>query len=179
MSVSKYAIAVALTASCATDPSHQITIVDGPTTTHFSLRSAFAEYVELPGDRNELRLTLASYPISCERWIAPPPGETALTVIVALPPETRPLPGAYPWNGMPAPGDALKAPYALPKALFGGTSRLFEPGGEVKLSSVDVEPRGTITGHLAFEFPGVGDRPTTRIEGSFDAKTCRSVLASH
>lgn len=158
---------------CDRAPAHQVTIVDGATVTHFQARSAFAEYIELPGQRNELRLTLASYAVSCERWIPPRDGDLALTVVITTPAEVRPTTGSVPWSGIPAPDEPLQAPFALPKALLGHRSRLFEPGGAIRLSAVQIEPHGTVAGVLAFEFPGEAERPATRVEGAFDAKVCR------
>ena len=75
---------------CEPSHTHDITIVDGANTTRFTTKSAFAEYVELPGLRNELRITLASYPASCEHWEAPKDGETALSVTIVTPADQRP-----------------------------------------------------------------------------------------
>jgi hypothetical protein len=164
---------------CDRSPPHQIAIVDGAQTTRFGVRSAFAEYVELPGDRNELRLTMASYPTSCEHFAPPKDGENALTVVVVMPADTKPTAAAYPWNGQPPTDVPLHDAYALPKAELGGRSRLFEPGGAMRLSAVQLEPHGVVSGTLAFEYPGDSDRPASRIDGSFDAKMCRLNLATH
>ena len=163
---------------CARDAPNELTVVDGATITHFPVRGAFAEYVELPGAPNELRLSLASYPVSCERFVPPKEGDSLVTVVVVLPPGQVPVVGSYAWAGVPAQGaqEATTA-YALPKATFGTHSRLFEPGGALKLTAVQLDPRGVVSGTLAFEFPGEGDRPATRIDGRFDAKMCRLSLA--
>jgi hypothetical protein len=166
-------LAFLLLVGCERAPVHQLTVVDGPSTTRFAIRSAYAEYVDLPGVRSELRLTFASYAVSCERWIAPREGDSAVTVVISLPPDVRPTATTYPWAGMPAKGEPLREPLALPKALLGGRSRLFEPGGSVRLSAVQLEPHGSLSGLLAFEFPGDTEHPLTRVEGGFDAKMCR------
>lgn len=167
-----------LLSGCARKPASEITVIDGDRTTRFPVKSAFAEYVELPGERNELRLTLADHPVSCERWTPPKDGETAVTVVVVLPPGIRPTVSTYGWTGLPAPGEALRAAYALPKALLGTRSRLFEPGGMLRLSAVQLDAHGTVAGTLAFEFPGQGDRPATRVDGAFEAKMCRYAPAT-
>lgn len=163
--------------ACERPPAPEITVVDGASTTHFTVRSAFAEYVELPGEHNELRLTLASYAVSCERWL-PPHGDedAALTVVIVTPPAVPPAAASYGWTGIPPRDEPLHAPYALPKAQFGSRSRLFEPGGEIHLATVQIDPHGTVSGTLAFEFPGEGERPATRIDGGFQAKMCRLAL---
>jgi hypothetical protein len=162
-----------LATACEHAAGHEVTVVDGATTTHFAARSAFVEYVELPGDHNELRLTLASYAVSCERWLPPRDDDAALTVVIVMPPAVRPAVASYGWTGVPPKEEPLHAAYALPKAQFGNRSRLFEPGGEIRLAGVQLDPHGMINGTLAFEFPGEGERPATRIDGAFVAKMCR------
>jgi hypothetical protein len=169
-------VAVLLATSCEGPPAHEITVVDGPSTTHFAVRSAFAEYVELSGERNELRLTLASYALSCERWVPPREGDAAVTVVIVTPSGVPPTVASYGWTGTPPREEPLSAAYALPKAQLGRRSRLFEPGGTIHLSRVQIDPRGAVNGTLAFEFPGEDDRPATRIDGGFHAKMCRLAL---
>ncbi|HVU00499.1 MAG TPA: hypothetical protein VHE30_02065 [Polyangiaceae bacterium] len=169
---------VALGASACQDrPLHEITVVDGVKTTRIPVRSAFAEYVELPGSRNELRITLASYPVSCERWVEPGAADSLVAIVVVSPPGKPPQAGTYAWTGLPPADQPLAAPYALPKAVLAGGSRLFEPGGALRLSAVQLDPHGTVSGTLAFEFPGDGERVATRIDGSFEAKACSVSLA--
>jgi hypothetical protein len=164
---------IASAASCEQRRSHEITITDGASTTRFSTLSEFAEYVELPGDHDELRLTLASYVASCEKWVPPHEGETAVTVTIVSPSEAPPGPGTYNWTGVPKADEPLRVGYALPKAHFGARSRLFEPGGSIRLTAAQLDAHGAVTGMLAFEFPGETDRPATRIDGRFEAKICR------
>jgi hypothetical protein len=162
--------------ACEERKTHEITITDGATTTRLTTQSEFAEYVALPGDHNELRLTLASYQASCDRWVPPADGQTLITVVIVLPPETSPAPGAYGWSGIPTTDEPLRASYALPKAHFGSRARLFEPGGAVRLTQVQLDAHGSVAGTLAFEFPGEADRPATRIDGNFEAHVCRVSL---
>jgi hypothetical protein len=165
-------------AACEPARVHDVTIVDGASTTRFATKSAFAEYVELPGVRNELRVTLANYPVSCEHWAVPKSGEVALTITIVTPSEARPVPASYAWTGLPSREEPLHAAYSLPKALLGERSRLFEPGGAVRLTAAALELHGSVTGALAFEYPGDGTRPATRIDGGFEAKICRSSVAT-
>jgi len=167
------ALVFSIASACNERRSHEITITDGAATTRFSTKSELAEYVELPGDHDELRLTLAGYNASCERWVPPGEGESSLTLVIVTPPNAPPAPGAYEWSGIPKPEDGLHAPYVLPKAHFGPRSRLFEPGGAARLTKVQLDPHGVIAGTLAFEFPGAPDRPATRIDGNFEARLCR------
>jgi hypothetical protein len=173
------ALLLATTVGCEQRRSHEITIIDGASTTRFSTLSEFAEYVELPGDHNELRLTLAGYAASCEKWVPPAEGETAVTVTIVSLPDTPPAVGTYNWSGVPKPDEPLHAGYALPKAHFGARSRLFEPGGSVRLTAAQLDTHGLVAGTLAFEFPGETDRPATRIDGRFEARICGLSVASH
>lgn len=168
----------ALLGACEPARVHDVTIVDGATTTRLAAKSAFAEYVELPGVRNELRVTLANYPVSCEHWATPRSGETALIVTIVTPTEVRPTPTSYAWTGLPSREEPVHGAYSLPKALLGEHSRLFEPGGAVRLTSAALELHGSVTGSIAFEYPGDGTRPATRIDGGFEAKICRSSVAT-
>jgi hypothetical protein len=172
------ALCAVVASGCEERRTHEITIIDGATTTRFSTQSEFAEYVELPGDHNELRLTLASYPASCERWVPAAEGQMAVTVVVVAPPDTPLALGPYNWSGLPKPDEPLRVGYALPKAQFGSRSRLFEPGGAIRLAAAQLDPHGTVSGTLAFEFPGETERPATRIDGTFQARVCRVSLPS-
>lgn len=165
--------------SCEASRVHDITIVEGADTLHLQTKSAFAEYVELPGVQNELRITLASYELSCEQWAPPKDGQSALTLTIVTPAEQKPGPASYPWTGLPARDQPLHEAYALPKALVGSHSRLFEPGGAVRLTAVGLDLHASVVGALAFEYPGDGNRPATRIDGGFEAKICRSAPTPH
>ena len=162
---------------CNPKPKYEITILQAGASTRFPVVTAFAEYVELPSSHDELRLTLAGYAASCDAWVPPKKGESALDVTIVLPAGVRPTATTYAWTGIPNPEEPLKAPYALPKALFGEGSRLFEPGGTVRLTDVELDLHGSVKGTLAFEYPGDADRPATRIDGGFEARFCRIDLA--
>jgi len=166
-------VGLLLCPSCDERKTHEITIADGAATSRLTTQSEFVEYISLPGDRNELRLTLASYPASCDRWVPPAEGQTLITVVIVLPSESSPAPGSYSWSGIPKTDEPLRTGYALPKAHFGTHARLFEPGGAIRLTRVQLDAHGTVAGTLAFEFPGEADRPATRIDGNFEARVCR------
>jgi hypothetical protein len=169
-------VCLVLGVACDERKVHEITLADGATTTRLTTQSEFAEYISLPGDHNELRLTLSSYPASCDRWTPPAEGQTLLTVVIVLPPEATPAPGSYSWSGIPKADEPLRTSYALPKAHFGPHARLFEPGGAIRLTRVQLDAHGSVAGTLAFEFPGEADRPATRIDGHFEARVCRISL---
>jgi hypothetical protein len=66
----------------------------------FRVRSAFAEYVELPEVRNELRISLSNYERFCESPRSPKEDETLFTITVITPPGVAPEAGRYAWLGL-------------------------------------------------------------------------------
>jgi hypothetical protein len=148
-----------------TGPSDQVIFVP---------KSAFFEYLELPLRKNELEITLASYELSCERYVSPAEGESSVRVVVLSPAGVAPTPGEYPCT---APEDVASTKpeqsRAVPKAFVGKRSHLFQPGGFLRLNRVAVDKEGLVEGTLAFEFPGNLAHPATSVKGSFRAKMCR------
>lgn len=143
---------------------------------NFSPKSASFEYVELPGERNELKITLASYAAPCDRFISPPPGQALVSVTVVTPPNVRPAPGTYVWAGHEAHGGSVTRParpYALPTARIGHHGYLFPPGGSIRLTRVSLSAPGRVDGLLSFEFSGDGQHPAMAIKGRFSAVICR------
>jgi hypothetical protein len=147
----------------------------------FSPKAAFAEYVELPNLRNELRITLASYAAACERFVPPPAGETSVTITLLTPPGIKPGPATYPWGEIPADAKTRTptTPIAQPVARLGKTGFVFPPGGTLELSKAELAQDGEVRGLLAFEFPGTAGQPATSLKGSFAAKICLVSLAPH
>jgi hypothetical protein len=143
----------------------------------FSPRSAFAEYVEVPEQRHELRLTLASYETSCEEYRPPPEGESVVTVLVLTPPAEPPAAGEYGFGLVPRLDAPVTQAVAIPKAQLAGRSWLFQPGGGLRLTEVQLEPHGTVSGMLDFSYPGDADHAASRIQGRFSAWMCRSAPA--
>jgi hypothetical protein len=149
--------------------------VDPEDRAEFTPRSAIAEYLELPGAKNELRITLASYEASCDRFVPPEKGEASLTVVVVTPSGAQPAKGSYGWNGETAP---TPQGYAAPTARRGGSSHLFSPGGALELERVELDVGGRVEGRLAFEFSGNAEREATHARGAFRARVCRSKRAT-
>lgn len=137
-------------------------------------RSAFAEYVELPELRRELRITLASYELGCDRY-APPGPNDLLLVVTVITPEKEPIGvGTVTSGSAPAPDAGLltrKTVFAV--ARQGERGFDFPNGGGVELSSVDLSASGRVSGVLALEFPGDGTRPAAGAHGKFVARMCR------
>lgn len=165
---------LACLSACGSSSDQELSFVDGASTLHIPIRSAYAEAIELPGLRHELRLTFTDYAAACERWIPPKDDGHAVTVVVATPPRQPPKAGTYAWTGILPDGSSVKEAYALPKVLLPGKYQLLEPGGVLRLTRVELRPHGSVSGALAFEFPGSAERPPTRLSGTFEAKICRS-----
>lgn len=143
----------------------------------FEIRSALAEYLVLPNLRHELRITLASYPASCDEYRPPQEGEAAVIVTVATPAATPPSPGVYYWAGHEAHGgtpEQPERPYAVPVARLGVRGYEFHPGGGLDLKELGTVEGARVRGLLSFEFPGDGERRAQAIKGSFSARVCRS-----
>ena len=136
-------------------------------------RSAFAEYVELPELRRELRITLASYPLSCDRYVAPGPDDLLFVLTLTTPPREAFVPTSIPF-GVAPPSDAGANTRvgAFAVARQGDRGFDFPSGGTVELRSVDLAPTGSVSGVLSLEFPGDGTRPASGAHGKFDARMC-------
>jgi len=154
-------------------------IVAGPELTEraeFRPQSSYAEYLVLPGERRELKITLASYQASCDSFVAPSEHDSSATVTVVVPGTNELTPGSYAWRGLPAPGGAEPPPatsYALPTIRLGHRGLTLPAGGEIKLESVATTQDGRVRGLLDFEFPGDAEHVATSLKGSFEAKLCR------
>ncbi len=138
-------------------------------------KSAFAEYVELPELRHELRITLASYELSCDAYVAPGPSDTLLVVTLTTPASEPLKAGTLPLVG-PSPPDAGTTTRGTAFAVARQGDRAFEfpAGGLVELRALDLSPSGSVSGKLALEFPGDGRRPASGAHGRFDARMCQS-----
>jgi hypothetical protein len=142
----------------------------------FVPKAAFFEYVELPGERNELKITLASYAAACGRYVPPPAGQALVSVTVVTPQNVKPTATTYVWAGHEAHGGSVTRParpYALPTARIGRHGYLIPPGGSIRLTHVSLSAQGQVDGLLSFEFAGDATRPATAIKGRFSADICR------
>ncbi len=133
----------------------------------FSPESSLAEYLELPGLRSELRITLAGYALGCEGYESPPGGRPLVSVRIQTPPGQPPGTTRYAWTARSDP------PRAEPSVRIGAHAYSLPPGGSIALSKVDLNADGAIEGDLDFEFPGDGERAPTSLRGRFRAKLCK------
>lgn len=142
----------------------------------FRPRSSYAEYLVLPGQRRELKITLASYETSCDSFVVPAERDSSATITVIAPLESELSPGSYAWAGQAAPGSTERQPerpYALPTIRLGHRSLTLPAGGQIQLESVATTQDGRVRGLLDFEFPGDAEHVATSLKGSFEAKLCR------
>jgi hypothetical protein len=130
----------------------------------------------LPGERRELKITLASYRASCDAFVTPSEHDSSATVTVIAPGTSELAPGSYAWAGPLAHGGSEQQPerpYALPTIRLGHRGLTLPAGGEIQLESVATTQDGRVRGLLNFEFPGDAEHVATSLKGSFEAKLCR------
>jgi hypothetical protein len=165
---------------CRRDPAHQsLTVVlpeVGARPRELEIESSFAEYVELPELRRELRLTFATYPLACDAYRAPGPEELAVLVTVVAPPGEAFATGTIPFGTLEvADGGVPVVARRNLSALIRRSDRSFtlEPGGSLELAHVELVPGGRASGLLALEFPGDAKTPASTVRGRFDARLCQ------
>ena len=144
---------------------------------NFRARTSLAEYIEIPGQGNELRLTIASYEASCEMFMPPPSSDdVSVSIVITTPSGVAPTSGTYPWLGHEAHGGDRLSPakaYSFPTARIGSKSFVFQPGGGVLLKGLSLGKHGSVSGLLNFEFSGDAKKPATSLKGRFSARICR------
>ncbi len=135
--------------------------------------AALAEYLELPNGGNELRITLSSYPLSCDTFRAPKAQEMLVTVTLVTSAGTQITPNSYPWAGHPGRGESPEVRSAEPIIRIGARSWSLAPGGQIKLQEASLDRERMISGLLDFEFPGTAEAGASRLSGAFKAKLCQ------
>jgi hypothetical protein len=168
-----------LLAACRSEPSRttiDLVLPDGVgRRVELVPKSAFAEYVELPELRQELRITLASYELSCHEYVAPGPSDTLLVVTLTAPASEPLKPGAFPLEAAArADAGAVTRSTAYAVAREGARGFEFPAGGRIDLRAFDPSASGQVTGTLALEFPGDGRRPPAGARGRFEARMCQT-----
>jgi hypothetical protein len=120
-------------------------------------------------------VTLASYDVSCERYVAPGADDTVLVVTLKLPPGEKPRPGSFASTRPLSEdgGSPLGRAYAVPVIRRGARGYALSPGGTLELELVEFGRSGVVKGAVAFEFPGDGTRPASSAKGKFSARLCR------
>lgn len=159
--------------ACRDDAAAPIHIVAGPQPSDSVTlvpRSALAEYIEVSADESALLVTLTSVERACGDPPRPAEDAVSLMLRVALPGGARLKPGGYP---ILADARDAERPHARITVKLRGHRKELLPGGELELRSVDLNPRGSVSGLLKLEFPGDAEHPATRVSGRFSAHFCR------
>lgn len=173
------ALAVALTGCRSEPPLGTLSILlpePSAKAREIVLRAAFAEYVELPELRRELRLTLASYELSCDRYVEPGPDDLVVMVTVVSP-AAEPLPtgtvAAVSPEIVDGGEDVAVRRSVVTVARRADRSFVLPAGGTLEIGAFDPSPGGRLHGILALEFPGDGRSPAASVRGKFHARTCQ------
>ncbi len=145
-------------------------------TLRFSPEVTFAEYWEFPNQADELRITLASYEASCERYAPPPEGAAAITLSILAPVGQKIEAVEYPALDPEVRGEDPRKPekaYVLPYARVQSHGLELPPGGSVRLTELDLSPHGSVSGLISLQ--GAADESATpmRVAGRFSARLCR------
>ena len=138
--------------------------------------SSYAEYLVFPGQRSELKVTVASYMTSCDSFVTPSERDASATITIVTPADSVLGPGTYAWAGHSAHGGTEQhpeRPYAEPTVRLGHRGFVLPAGGEIRLDGMTTTQDGRVRGALGFEFPGDGEHVATSLKGSFEAKLCR------
>jgi hypothetical protein len=174
-----YALLVLALSACDARAQAPVLVTLGPDPgQHVEFRpvSSYAEYLVFPGQRRELKVTVASYITSCDSFVRPSETDTSATVTIVAPGESVLGPGTYTWAGHSAHGGTEQQPerpYAEPTVRLGHHGFALPAGGEIRLESMTTTQDGSVRGVLGFEFPGDGEHVATSLKGSFEAKLCR------
>lgn len=175
--------------ACERTKDPEITLQVGPEEIHrFGANSGFAHYYELPGQDDLLRIVLASYPLSCDEYKPPKPGEVFITVTLRVPPPKTIEPGKYLWKGLdpqvrdpdaePARDEEVDAmePSALPFVRLSEDARPLPPGGALTLTKFEPETFGLVEGELGFRDADAGQAVSAALLGSFSVRLCHVSL---
>lgn len=142
----------------------------------FRPRSAYAEYLELPGLRNELRVTVSSYPTTCERYVKPRGDETIVQITLRLPPDAAPDKARYPslgGAGTLAPDAKIDDATASVFVRHGKQAYSFLPGGVLDITRAKLSAHGFVWGEASFESAASSTQPEMQLTGEFRAGMCR------
>lgn len=180
---------VALT-SCSRARQPEITLQVGPDQIlHFSPVSAYAQYFELPGQGDLLRIVLASYAVPCKTYLPPSKGEVYVAVTLHVD-DGQPISGTeFGWDGT-VPSFAPLHPvvagsaepttgasnWALPYVRLANEGRPLPPGGKVKISAFAREAFGIVEGDFQFSDAGDGEAATAALLGAFRVQLCHVEL---
>ncbi len=163
-----------------TAPSVELEV--GPERFRFVPRTAFAEYWELPGAPDQLRITLASYSASCDRYRGPEKGEALVTLTLRVPADKSIAPGEFRWKGLEETPGRVEEPGVVPFVRLAHEGRALGSGGSLRLTHFDKSPHGLVEADFAFSAPagaeGAGEptRASGGLRGGLSVRLCRVSL---
>ncbi len=170
------ALGVTLTCGCRDKEGAEIRLVLGEAETDradFRPKSALAEHIDVPSVKHELRITLADFEASCDRFVEPEPGQTSITLSLLSPASSPPAPASYDWSGV-APEGPVGTRVAIPSVRLGRRGLVLPGGGSLRLTRVDLEAGGGVDGVLDFESAASAEQPSTSLRGRLSARLCRA-----
>lgn len=183
-----------LAIGCQPQTKHDLTLQVGPDRIiRFAPVAGFAQYFEIPGQDDRLRIVLASYDVGCNSFVPPDQGQVYVSVTVQAHAGESLIGRKIPWEGTKQPLDVIEvAPagdnqehdkdkdpvqaYALPFVRLARDARALPPGGHIEIRKFDREPYGTIEGEFEFSDAGEGEAATAALLGSFRVQLCHVEL---
>jgi hypothetical protein len=153
-------------------PNHFVFTHSGTTVDRVA-KVAFAEYVELPGRRSELRLIMATYPVGCGSFHAPAGDDVLVSLTLTAPAGDAVALGRFPFT---ADEEELNGPpRSLPFVRGANWTREFSPAGEVTLSQFEPKLQGRVTGTFSFlETEPDEGKSQAGLRGEFNVRLCRA-----
>jgi len=148
----------------------------------FVPRTAFAEYWELPGAPDQLRITLASYSASCDGYRGPEKGEALVTLTLRVPVGKNIAPGEFRWNGLEETPGRLEEQGVVPFVRLAHEGRALAAGGSLRLTHFDKGPHGLVEAEFAFSAPASAEgsneptRSSSGLRGGLSVRMCRVLL---
>ncbi len=166
----------------------ELTLQVGPAEVlRFAPASGYAQYFEIPGRGDILRLVFASYPLTCPKFETPARGEVYLSVTVQAESGETLVGRKIPWEGIPsshgteadsnaADSDSPPPVWALPMIRLFEDARPLPPGGFVTLNALSREAYGVVEGEFHFSDAGEGEAASAALMGPFRLQLCHAEL---
>ncbi len=184
--------ALCVTAGCNEPPNQELSLQVGPDRIlRFSPTSGFAQYFEVPGQGDLVRVVLSNYPLRCPVFEPPKPGQVYISITIRAETGQTIIGEKIPWNGIPAEflpqeDDALprRSPvtetpkvWALPMIRLFEDARPLPAGGYLTVSDLSREPYGVLEGEFHFSDAGEGEAASAALLGPFRVQFCHTELS--
>ncbi len=162
---------------CQSATDNEVTIQTGPDTfRRFSPVGAIAEYLEFPTEPDQLRISVANYPLSCDEYRRPQGDQVVVSFLLKAPTGQPLSQGSYFWKGLPAKEAELKEPLVLPYVRFSGGGRSLPPGGQFELISFTPEPFDQVVARSQLRGAEPGASYQIGVTATISARLCRVSL---